>query len=133
MLELLFVLARDSTEGRQIAGRYLGAEGGRRFAAERTRPDVLLRLSGEEHVWDLSAIRAVRRRSWDGLRVSLVAKLRLAERTAGVDGNRAACKALGAFVAEVGAAATSGTLTEAVALAWIGEADAVRADLDCSG
>jgi hypothetical protein len=68
-----------------------------------------------------------------GLRVSLVAKLRLAERTAGVEGNRAACKALSAFVAEVEAAATSGKLTEAVALAWIGEADAIRADLDCGG
>jgi PPOX class probable F420-dependent enzyme len=40
----------------EIAGRYLGTEDGRRFAAERTKPGVLLRVSGEERVWDLSAI-----------------------------------------------------------------------------
>jgi PPOX class probable F420-dependent enzyme len=40
----------------EIAGRYLGADGGRRFAAERTTPGVLLRLSGERRAWDLSAI-----------------------------------------------------------------------------
>jgi PPOX class probable F420-dependent enzyme len=40
----------------EIASRYLGAEDGRRFAAERTRPGVLLRLAGERRVWDLSAI-----------------------------------------------------------------------------
>ena len=40
----------------EIAGRYLGAEQGRRFAAERTTPGVLLRLAGDERSWDLSAI-----------------------------------------------------------------------------
>jgi hypothetical protein len=39
----------------EIAGRYLGADG-RRFAAERTTPGILLRLSGDRRVWDLSAI-----------------------------------------------------------------------------
>jgi PPOX class probable F420-dependent enzyme len=40
----------------EIAGRYLGVDAGWRFAAERTTPGVLLRLSGERRVWDLSAI-----------------------------------------------------------------------------
>jgi PPOX class probable F420-dependent enzyme len=40
----------------EIAGRYLGVEAGRRFAAERTTPGVLLRLSGDQRTWDLSAI-----------------------------------------------------------------------------
>jgi PPOX class probable F420-dependent enzyme len=41
-----------------IAGRYLGAAAGARFAAERSsRPGVLLRLAcTEPRVWDLSAI-----------------------------------------------------------------------------
>lgn len=41
-----------------IAGRYLGAEDGARFAAERSsKPGVLLRLAGESpRVWDLSGI-----------------------------------------------------------------------------
>ena len=41
-----------------IAGRYLGAADGARFAAERSsRPGVLLRLApGEPRVWDLSGI-----------------------------------------------------------------------------
>jgi PPOX class probable F420-dependent enzyme len=41
-----------------IAGRYLGAEDGARFAAERSsRPGVLLRLTPDEpRVWDLSGI-----------------------------------------------------------------------------
>lgn len=41
-----------------IAGRYLGARDGERFAAERrSKPGVLLRLSASEpRVWDLSAI-----------------------------------------------------------------------------
>lgn len=41
-----------------IAGRYLGAEDGRRFADERrSKPGVLLRLAPEQpRVWDLSAI-----------------------------------------------------------------------------
>jgi hypothetical protein len=42
---------------REIAGRYLGEDAGRRFAAERTKPGVLLRLAaGEPRVWDLSPI-----------------------------------------------------------------------------
>jgi PPOX class probable F420-dependent enzyme len=39
-----------------IAGRYLGREAGERFAAERTKPGVLLRLRAESRRWDLSAI-----------------------------------------------------------------------------
>jgi PPOX class probable F420-dependent enzyme len=39
-----------------IAGRYLGPEAGARFAAERTKPGVLVRLTAEPRVWDLSAI-----------------------------------------------------------------------------
>jgi PPOX class probable F420-dependent enzyme len=41
-----------------IAGRYLGAADGERFAAERaSKPGVLLRLSAlDPRVWDLSAI-----------------------------------------------------------------------------
>jgi PPOX class probable F420-dependent enzyme len=40
----------------EIASRYLGVEDGLRFAAERTRPGVLLRLAGNQRTWDLSAI-----------------------------------------------------------------------------
>ena len=40
-----------------IAGRYLGAKDGARFAAERTKPGFLLRLVPEDpRVWDLSGI-----------------------------------------------------------------------------
>jgi PPOX class probable F420-dependent enzyme len=41
-----------------IAGRYLGVEAGRRFAAERrSKPGVVLRLQDPDpRVWDLSAI-----------------------------------------------------------------------------
>jgi len=40
-----------------IAKRYLGATDGERFAAERSKPGVLLRLPADEpRVWDLSAI-----------------------------------------------------------------------------
>jgi len=40
-----------------IAGRYLGADAGERFAAERSKPGVLLRLVADEpREWDLSAI-----------------------------------------------------------------------------
>jgi PPOX class probable F420-dependent enzyme len=48
----------DVTEARaQIAGRYLGEETGRRFAAARTKQGVLLRLvAAEPRVWDLSGI-----------------------------------------------------------------------------
>ena len=42
---------------REIAGRYLGQDAGARFAAERTKPGVLLRLAAREpRVWDLSLI-----------------------------------------------------------------------------
>jgi len=49
----------DVTEARAaIAGRYLGAEAGRRFAEQRrSRPGVLLRLRAvEPRVWDLGGI-----------------------------------------------------------------------------
>ena len=49
----------DVTSARAaIAGRYLGAEDGERFAAERrSRPGVLLRLVADSpRVWDLSGI-----------------------------------------------------------------------------
>jgi len=49
----------DVTEARRsIAGRYLGAEAGERFAAERaSKPGVLLRLVPDDpRVWDLRAI-----------------------------------------------------------------------------
>jgi PPOX class probable F420-dependent enzyme len=40
-----------------VAGRYLGATDGERFAAERAKPGVLLRLpADEQRGWDLSAI-----------------------------------------------------------------------------
>jgi len=42
---------------REIAGRYLGKEAGERYAAERTKPGVLLRLAAREpRVWDLTPI-----------------------------------------------------------------------------
>lgn len=43
---------------RSIAGRYLGSERGRRFAAERTsKPGVLLQLPpGQPRVWDLAGM-----------------------------------------------------------------------------
>jgi PPOX class probable F420-dependent enzyme len=49
----------DVTEARRsIAGRYLGPDGGERFAqARRSKPGVLLRLvPAEPHVWDLEGI-----------------------------------------------------------------------------
>ncbi|MGZ4354638.1 MAG: TIGR03618 family F420-dependent PPOX class oxidoreductase [Gaiellaceae bacterium] len=49
----------DATTAREaIAGRYLGAEAGRRFAAERrSKPGALLRLEARgPRVWSLSAI-----------------------------------------------------------------------------
>ena len=39
-----------------IAGRYLGVQEGERFAAERSKPGVLLRLIGRQRIWDLSGI-----------------------------------------------------------------------------
>ncbi len=52
------LISGDATAAREeIAGRYLGVEAGRRFAAERTTPGVLLRLVPvEPRVWDLAAI-----------------------------------------------------------------------------
>lgn len=53
------LIERDVTEERiATAGRYLGEEGGRRFAAARKSPKgVLLRLMPDDpRVWDLSAI-----------------------------------------------------------------------------
>jgi PPOX class probable F420-dependent enzyme len=51
------LLEGDVTAARaDIAGRYLGAEAGSRFAAERTTPGVLVRLATEPRAWDLSAI-----------------------------------------------------------------------------
>ena len=42
---------------KDIATKYLGAEDGARFAAERSKPGVLLRLAADNpRVWDLSAI-----------------------------------------------------------------------------
>jgi PPOX class probable F420-dependent enzyme len=49
----------DVTAAREtIAGRYLGREQGRRFAAQRrSKPGILLRLPADEpRVWDLSPI-----------------------------------------------------------------------------
>jgi hypothetical protein len=44
---------------RDIAGRYLGEEAGARYAAERTKPGVLLRLAASRpRVWDLATGRA---------------------------------------------------------------------------
>jgi PPOX class probable F420-dependent enzyme len=53
------LVAGDVTAAREaIAGRYLGAESGKRFAAERrSKPGVLLRLNAPEpRVWNLAAI-----------------------------------------------------------------------------
>lgn len=38
------------------AGRYPGAEAGARFAAERTKPGVFVRLAATPREWDLEAI-----------------------------------------------------------------------------
>jgi PPOX class probable F420-dependent enzyme len=48
----------DVTAAREaIAGRYLGVEAGKRFARERSKPGVLLRLRAPEpRVWSLAAI-----------------------------------------------------------------------------
>jgi len=48
---------RDVAAARaDIAGRYLGAEAGVRFAAERTKPGVLVRLTAKPREWDLGAM-----------------------------------------------------------------------------
>jgi PPOX class probable F420-dependent enzyme len=47
----------DVTEIRkEIAGRYLGRDAGVRYAVQRTKPGVLLRLDGPQRVWDLLPI-----------------------------------------------------------------------------
>lgn len=45
-----------TAERADIAGRYLGADAGERFAAARTKPGVLVRLALEPRTWDLAAI-----------------------------------------------------------------------------
>jgi hypothetical protein len=52
------LLDGDVTESREaIAGRYLGAERGRRYAASRRPQGTLLRLAADEpRIWDLTAI-----------------------------------------------------------------------------
>jgi hypothetical protein len=52
------VVACDTDVRAAIAGRYLGAAAGDRFAAERrNKPGYLLRLDAEDaKIWDLSAI-----------------------------------------------------------------------------
>lgn len=52
------LIAGDVAEVRvAIAGRYLGAAGGERFARTRKKPGVLLRLRAERpRVWDLASI-----------------------------------------------------------------------------
>jgi hypothetical protein len=49
---------KDVTEERAaIAGRYLGPSAARRFAEERTKAGVLIRLvDADPRVWDLSGI-----------------------------------------------------------------------------
>ena len=83
------------------------------------------------------AIAALREEVWASgldrrLRVSLTAKLLVAELTAGVLDNRPACAALKAFVAEAQAKKGSSGLTEAVAQDWIADAEAIQADLGCA-
>ena len=51
------IVEGDATAVRaEIAGRYLGAGAGSRFAAEPTKPGVLVRLTAEARAGDLSAI-----------------------------------------------------------------------------
>jgi PPOX class probable F420-dependent enzyme len=52
------LVAGDVAEARAaIAGRYLGDEGGRRFAERRrAKPGVLVRLAAEPRRWDLSGL-----------------------------------------------------------------------------
>jgi Pyridoxamine 5'-phosphate oxidase len=53
------VLTRDGAQHarQEIAARYLGEERGKRYAAERTSPAVLLRLPADHATaWDLEAI-----------------------------------------------------------------------------
>jgi PPOX class probable F420-dependent enzyme len=52
------IIEGDATEARTaIAGRYLGEADGMRFAAERTKPGVIVRLRIDEpRVWDLTGI-----------------------------------------------------------------------------
>jgi PPOX class probable F420-dependent enzyme len=39
-----------------ISGRYLGTDGGRAYAAQRKKPGVLVRITGEQREWDLSGM-----------------------------------------------------------------------------
>jgi hypothetical protein len=39
-----------------IAGRYVGDAAGERFAQTRTTPEVLVRLRGKPHRWDLRGL-----------------------------------------------------------------------------
>ena len=39
-----------------IAGRYLGMKAGGRFAAERTKPGILVHIAAAPRTWDLSAM-----------------------------------------------------------------------------
>ena len=52
------LIETDVTEARQeIAGRYLGADAGARFADQRkSKPGVLVRLTGTIRTWDLAGI-----------------------------------------------------------------------------
>lgn len=51
------LIAGDVARARaEVASRYLGAEAGARFAAERTRPGVLVRIVATPREWDLGAI-----------------------------------------------------------------------------
>ena len=64
-------------------------------------------------------------------RHGLAAKLGKAAREAGV-ANGKACAALDSFVAMVQRKTGSGGLTTILANEWVAQADAVRADLDCT-
>ena len=109
------------------------------------KPDVAVGNNGANSVTVLlnatatpaEAIAGLREEVWASgldrrLRVSLTAKLLVAELTAEVLYNRPACAALKAFVAEVQAKKGSSGLTEAVAQDWIAQAEAIRADLGCA-
>ena len=51
------IVEGDVAEARaEIASRYLGPAAGARFAAERTKPGVLVRIAATPHEWDLAAI-----------------------------------------------------------------------------
>ena len=110
------------------------------------KPDVAVGNHFDDNVMVLlnktvtpaDAIRSLREEVWASgvakrVRVSLVAKLVVAEGTAGLGDNRVACAALKAFVSEVQATSGSSGLTAAQAQAWIEEANRIRDWLDCGG